>query len=325
MGKMLKALMAVGMAVLLATGCESAEVYSVKISTQNAETTPMVQSFRQLAASLKEKSGGRLNVEVYPSGVLGSDEDLIEQAMQGVNVVVLTDASRMSNYVPGMAVFGMSYFIDSYDEALAVTKTGVYAEWVKELREDNGIRLFSFNWFAGPRHAFINKEARTPEEFKGVRMRTGGGAAYFEGVSGLGATPVNMPLNETYSAISAQAIDGCEGTAIAAVSNRYFEVAKYCILTGHFQLINGLMCGEEWFNRLPKDLQDLMISEIEAYGIVESEMAQKATQTALDELKRQGMTLVEIDKKLFVEASNRGYEKLGLAELRKEIYAQIGK
>ena len=301
------------------------KVYTVKISTQNSETTPMVQSMHQLADSLKEKSGGRLNVEVYPSGVLGSDEDLIEQAMQGVNVVVLTDASRMSNYVPDMAVFGMSYFIDNYDEALAVTKTDIYAEWTRALSEENGIHLFSFNWFAGPRYSFINKEAKVPADFKGIRMRTGGGSAYFEGVTGLGATPVNMPLNETYSALSSKAIDGCEGTAIAAVSNRYFEVCSHCVLTEHFQLINGLMCGEEWFKTLPEDLQELISSEIEAYGIVESKMAQEETQKALEELKNQGMTLVEIDKTPFIEASNAGYEKLGLSELRKEIYTQSGK
>ena len=301
------------------------ETYTVKISTQNAETTPMVKTFRQLADSLMEKSNGRLKVEVFPSGVLGSDEDLIEQALQGVNVIVLTDASRMSNYVPDMAVFGMSYFINNYDEAIAVTKTDVYAEWTRALREENGIRLFSFNWFAGPRFAFINKEAKAPADFNGIRLRTGGGSAYFEGVTALGATPVNMPLNETYSAISSKAIDGCEGTAIAAVSNRYFEVCDYCILTEHFQLINGLMCGEQWFQTLPQDLQELMISEIEAYGIVESALAQEATQAALDELAQQGMTLVEVDKAPFVAASDAGYEKLGLSELRKEIYAQISK
>lgn len=301
------------------------QVYTVKISTQNAETTPMVKVFHQLADSLMEKSNGRLKVDIYPSGVLGSDEDLIEQALQGVNVVVLTDASRMSNYVPDMAVFGMSYFINDYDEALAVTKTDVYAEWTRELREDNGIRLFDFNWFAGPRFAFINKEAKIPADFNGIRMRTGGGAAYFEGVTGLGATPVNMPVNETYSALSSKAIDGCEGTAIAAVSNRYFEVCDYCILTEHFQLINGLMCGEAWFQTLPEDLQELMISEIAAYGEIESALAQEATQAALAELSNQGMTLVEIDKTPFIEASNAGYEKLGLADLRNEIYTMMGK
>ncbi len=136
---------------------------------------------------------------------------------------------------------------------------------------------------------------------------------------------MNMPLNETYSAISSKAIDGWEGTAIAAVSNRYFEVCDYCVLTGHFQLINGLMCGEKWFKTLPEDLQELMISEIEACGVIESEMAEEETQTALEELKKQGMTLVEIDKEPFIQASNAGYEKLGLADLRKESYTQIGK
>ena len=181
MKKAMKVLLTLAIAAFLVTNARAADrVYSVKISTQNAESTPMVRAFRQMAESLKEKSGGRLNVEIYPSGVLGSDEDLIEQAMQGVNVVVLTDASRMSNYVPDMAVFGMSYFIDTYEEALAVTKTDVYAKWAEELREENGIRLFAFNWFAGPRFAFISREAKTPAEFAGIRMRTGGGAAYFE-------------------------------------------------------------------------------------------------------------------------------------------------
>ena len=54
-------------------------------------------------------------------------------------------------------------------------------------------------------------------------------------------------------------------------------------------------------------------------------MAQEETQKDLEELKNQGMTLVEIDKTPFIEASNAGYEKLGLSELRKEIYTQIGK
>ncbi len=301
------------------------KVYDVKISTQNAEGSPMVETFHKLADSLNEKSGGRLNVEVFPSGVLGSDEDLIEQALQGANVMVLTDASRMSNYVPDMAVFGMSYFVDNYEEAQKVTKTETYANWVKQLQEENGIRLFAFNWYGGPRYCYVNKECHEPADFNGIRMRTGGGKAYFEGVTALGAIPVSMPLNETYSAISSKAIDGTEGTAIAAVTNQYYEVCDYCILTGHFQLINGLMCGENWFQTLPEDLQQLITDEVEAYGVVESEMVLGRTQQSIETLKEKGMTVVDVDMSIFSEAANTGYENLGLSELRAAIYEEIGK
>lgn len=312
-------------AVFAVNSFAKSDVYSIKISTQNGEGTPMVQAFRALAEDLNKKSEGRLNVEVFPSGVLGSDEDLIEQAIQGANIFVLTDASRMSNYVPDMAVFGMSYFVDNYDEALAVTKTATYEGWVKELVEENNIRLFTFNWYGGPRYCYINKEAHVPADFSGIRMRTGGGSAYFEGVTALGATPVNMPLNETYSAISTKAIDGTEGTAIAAVNNQYYEVCDHCILTGHFQLINGLMCGESFFQTIPEDLQQLICEDIEEFGIYESGLISEATKTALDTLAEKGMTLVDVDVSVFSEAANKGYENLGLSELRAQIYEEIGK
>ena len=300
-------------------------VYNVKLSTQNGEGTPMVETFYQLADSLKEKSNGRLVMEVFPSGVLGSDEDMIEQALNGANVLVLTDASRMSNYVPDMACFGLSYFLNGYEDALKILETDTYAGWVEELRENNGIRLFAFNWYAGPRYCFTNAECKTPEDFAGIRMRTGGGSAYFETVSALGATPLNMPINETYSALSSKAIDATEGTPVAAVSNRYFEVCKYVILTEHIQLVNGLMCGEKWFETLPEDLQQLLLDEIEAFGEVESALATDAQNAALQTLIDNGMTAVEVDKDIFVEASAQAYENLGLAEIRQELNSQIGK
>src|SRR4051794_21071134 len=96
------------LAALVAAGCSDkgsseetkteGKVYTLKMSTQQAETSPLVKGFYDLADRLEEKSDGRLKMEVYPSAQLGTDDDVIEQAEQGVNVAVLTDGSRMGLY-----------------------------------------------------------------------------------------------------------------------------------------------------------------------------------------------------------------------------------
>ncbi len=155
------------------------KVYTLKLSTQLNETSPMVEGFKQLAESVKARSEGRLVVEIYPSAQLGSDEDVIEQALQGVNVAVLTDGGRMGNYVNDIAIIGMAYFANNYDEVLAVTQSAKFAEWEKELSEENEIRILSFNWYDGGRHFFLNKEAYTPPaDLSGQRIRTPGAPAW---------------------------------------------------------------------------------------------------------------------------------------------------
>ncbi|MDR2780038.1 MAG: hypothetical protein LBB28_02825, partial [Synergistaceae bacterium] len=73
--------------------------YTLRVSTQMADSDPYCAGFRAIAERVAERTGGKLKVLVYPSAQLGSDEDVIEQALQGVNVAVVTDAGRMANYV----------------------------------------------------------------------------------------------------------------------------------------------------------------------------------------------------------------------------------
>ncbi len=301
------------------------KVYTLKLSTQLNETSPMVEGFKQLAESVKARSEGRLVVEIYPSAQLGSDEDVIEQALQGVNVAVLTDGGRMGNYVNDIAIIGMAYFANNYDEVLAVTQSAKFAEWEKELSEENEIRILSFNWYDGGRHFFLNKEAYTPADLSGQRIRTPGAPAWAESVAALGATPVAMPWGETYSAVQSKAVDGCEVQLTAALGSRIYEVLDYMIRTEHFQLINGLIVGERWFQTLPEDLQTILLEETKAAGEKNARYVQSKITETEKQLVEYGVKIIEPDVDAFVKASDAAYEKLGFGDLRKEIYAQIGK
>ncbi|MDR2390390.1 MAG: C4-dicarboxylate TRAP transporter substrate-binding protein [Planctomycetota bacterium] len=309
---------------LVAEGLLAGDSYVMKLSTQLNETTPMVRGFNQLAENVKARSNGRLTIQVYPSAQLGSDEDVIEQAMQGVNVAVLTDGGRMGNYVRDIGIIGMAYFADNYDDVLKVIEGPTYKSWEEGLVNE-GIRILSFNWYDGPRHFLTHAPIKTPADLKGQRIRTPGAPAWAESISALGATPVAMPWGEVYSAVQSKAIDGCEVQDTSTLGSRTYEVLKYRNKTAHFQLINGLIVGEIWFQTLPADLRQLLLAETKAAGQDNARLVERELVEIEKKLTEYGMVTTQPDVEDFKKAAEAAYAKLNFSDLRATIYKEIGK
>ena len=301
------------------------KVYELKISTSQTEQALITRNYQKLADVLNEKSGGRLKVTVFPSGQLGSDEDVLEQAIQGANVAVNTDASRMGQYVKDFSILMMGYFADNYDECYKITQTDTFKGWTDSLSKDHGIKILSFTFYDGPRHFMTNKPINTPDDLKGMRIRTIGQEVCTETIQAMGATPISMSWGEVYNGIQSKALEGCEAQNTSTYPSRLYEVCKYQSKTGHFQLMQGLICGQSWFESLPEDLQTLLVEtsievgqETAADVMTEADEAEKAMVEA-------GMTIVEPDLAPFKAAVDPVYEKLGYAELRDKLYKEIGK
>lgn len=300
-------------------------VYELKISTSQTEQALITRNYQKLADTLNEKSNGRLKVTVYPAGQLGSDEDVLEQAIQGVNVAVNTDASRMGQYVKEFSIFMMGYFADNYDECYKVTQTDIFKEWCDTLSKDHGVKILSFTFYDGPRQFMTNKEIKTPEDLKGERIRTIGQEVCTETIQAMGATPISMSWGEVYNGIQSKALDGCEAQNTSTYPSRIYEVSKYQTKTNHFQLMQGLICGESWFNSLPEDLQQLLEETAIEVGKETAAGVMAEIEEAEKKMEEAGMVISEPDVTPFKEAVNPVYEKLGYDELRAQLYEEIGK
>lgn len=306
-------------------GIAKEKTYLLKMSTQLNESHPMVEGFKEWAKRVKERTNGRLTIEVYPSAQLGSDEDVIEQALVGVNVAVLTDGGRMANYVKEIGIIGMPYIADNYDEVRAITESPTFQSFFEELEKENGIKVLSFNWYDGARHFLTNKPVRTPEDLKGVRIRTPGAPVWSKSVEALGATPVAMSWPDTYNAVQIGAIDGCEAQHTASYGLRIYEVLKYINKTRHFQLANGIIVGTKWFNSLPDDIQTILVDECVAVGKENAALVAKVADDYESKMVERGMQVIEPDIDAFKRAAESAYDVLGYSELRDKIYAEIGK
>lgn len=243
-------------------GENSKRKYELKVSTTQAESSIIVEGLQELAKKVEEKTEGGLKITVYPSSSLGVEEDIIDQAIQGMNVAVLTDAGRMADYVSEMGIFNMAYFVDNYDEALKVMETETFKGWKEDLITHD-LRILTFNYYDGARSFMGHKEAKTPNDLKGIVVRTPGAAPYVESMKAMGATPYNIAWSEVYNGIQTKSIDACEVQYTSAVSSHIYEVCKVVNKTEHINLLNCLVTSEIWFNKLPEEYKKILIETAE--------------------------------------------------------------
>ena len=322
MKKILVAVLALVMC-LAVSSVACAKTYELKISTTQTDSSMIYQGLKAAADEITEKTNGEVKVTIYPSSQLGGEEDMIDQAIAGIGVAVLTDAGRMSSYVNDIGIFNMAYFVNNYEDGLKVIATDTFKGWTDELI-DQGIRVLCFNYYDGARSFMQNKEVNTPEDLKGLVTRTPGAAPYNESISAMGATPYNVAWSEVYNSIQTKAIDACEVQYTSAVSSHIYEVCKYVAKTEHINLFNCLICGEAWFSKLPEEYQQIVLDACynNAYNNAQEIIAAQADmeKTLIDN----GMTVIEVDKTPFQEAAKAAYEKLGWTELRAKIYEEAG-
>lgn len=322
MKKVLALILALTLCMALATTA-SAATYDLKISTTQAEGSMIYAGLQAAADEIMEKTNGDLNVTIFPSSQLGGEEDMIDQAIAGIGVAVLSDAGRMSNYVNDIGIFNMAYFVDNYDDGLKVIDTDTFKGWSEEL-VGQGIRTLCFNYYDGARSFMSNKEAKTPEDLKGMVVRTPGAAPYNESIAAMGATPYNIAWSEVYNSMQTKAIDGCEVQYTSAVSTHIDEVCKYITKTEHINLFNCLICGEAWFSQLPADYQQIVLDACYNNALANARDIIAAQADMEKTLVDNGMTVIDVDKQLFKDAAATAYDKLGWTELRTKIYEEAG-
>ena len=307
-------------------GCsnkDSGKTFELKVSTTQSESSMIYDGLEKAAKNISERTNGAVKVSIYPSSQLGAEEDMIDQALQGMGIAVLTDAGRLSNYVNDIGIFNMAYFVDTYEDGCKVMETESFKNWDEQL-VGKGIRTLTYKYYDGARSFMGLKAYNTPSDLKGVVTRTPGAAPYVESITSLGATPYNIAWSEVYNSIQTKAIDACEVQYTSAASSAIYEVCDYVSKTEHINLFNMVICGESWFKKLPEEYQTIVMEEFDSCGYANAQEVIAAQAELEAKLVENGMEIVEVDLEAFKEAAKSAYEKLGWTELREQLYQESG-
>lgn len=298
--------------------------YVLKFNHVLSPNEPYHQGFLNWAERVKERTNGGLEIQVFHSAQLGVEEDIIEQIRQGVNVGQNTDSARLGNYVPGIAVMNGPYFVNSIEDVVKLSQLPTVKQWNEELATKYGLKVLSFNWVQGFRHFMTNKPIRSPEDLKGLRIRTPPAPIWQESVRALGAVPTAINFGEIYTALQQKAADGAELVYANIFGANLFEVLKYVSETKHFLLINFEVVSAKWFDSLPEEYQKILVEECDRAGLETSYGMEEGIPDFRKRAVEKGMTIIQdVGIEAFKEAGKAAYEVLGIADVREQIIKEL--
>ncbi len=317
----IKSIALAGLAASLMAGTALAADYTLSVNTALATTDPLYKGLEAFRDNVAEASDGALEVRLFPNSQLGPDEDVLEQARAGAPVAVVVDGGRLAVFVNEFGVLGAPYLANGYDGIRKVVTSDMFDEWATTLNDEAGLDVLSFNWWQGERHLLTKKPINGPDDLSGVRMRTPGAPVWTGTIEAMGATPTPMPWGEVYSAISSNVIDGAEAQLPAVVGAKLDEVITNITLTGHINLITGLITSAAWVDSLPENLQTILHEEALKAGDIASYGTRDALASLEQQLKDNGVMVEEIDVTPFKERTAVVYDNLGYGDLRDKLQA----
>lgn len=307
---------------LLAVGNSAHAAYQLNISIALSPQDPIAQAIVDAQQAIEERSEGELTIQLFPNSQLGSDEDVVEQIRSGANIAVLIDAGRLSEYQPELGILSAPYLVEDYRDYHQITNSPLYLDWVESLADSSGLRLLNYNWFQGTRQMLTQKEINTPDDLRGVRVRTINSPVWVNTIEAMGATATPLPWSEVYSALQLGSIDGAEAQLTGAEGQNLHEVITNIALTNHIHLLTGMATSEQWYQSLPEELRIILDEELLKAGEVASQATADEQEGVRERMEAAGVTFNEVDLDVFRERVGSVYEALGYDQYREQLLTE---
>jgi tripartite ATP-independent transporter DctP family solute receptor len=288
------------------------EVHTIRIAYLVSEE----QSSHLAALTYKEKlekeSDGRLKVELYPNGQLyPSDREAIEAVQLGNIEMTIPALAPLASFNKKFLVFDLPFLFNNHEAAYKALDGELGQELLKEL-EKNDLKglVFAENGF---RNMSNNTGAiEKPEDLQGLKFRTLENPVHTDTFKSFGANASPFAFGELYTALQQKTYDAMEAPISLYYTNKFYEVQDYLTMTGHVYAATILLMNNDFYNGLPKDLQELVVKASEEYRTEQRELAQKQDVEFLEKLKETGMKVNELtdeQREQFREAAKSVYDQ----------------
>jgi tripartite ATP-independent transporter DctP family solute receptor len=215
---------------------------------------PVHKAMEYMKERLEVLSGETVTIDIYPSSVLGSETQCIEQLQNGSLAMTKTSAAAMENFIPEMAVYGLPYVFRDGEHYWDVLNGSVGQDLLR-MGDDKFLRGLCY-YDAGSRYFYTSdKPTRTPDDLKGMKIRVMNPKTAMDMVKAMGGAPTPIAFGELYSALAQGAVDGAENNPPSFTSNKHYEICKHFTLDGHTRIPDMLMMSSKVWNRLDPQVQ----------------------------------------------------------------------
>ncbi len=315
----------------LLTLSTQALAYDVELSVgfENNSSEPFGQGVQKWKELLEERSNGTMTIKIFPNSLLGSKDDIMDMMVAGEPVCTLTDGAFFADRgVADMGIVFGPYLFETWEQAFKLNDSEWYKAQSDEVLKTAHLKILAANWKYGARHTLTTKPVNKVEDFKGLKIRVPTNIIQVKGFEVLGATPTPMPLGEVYTALQQGTIDGVENPLPVLYNGKFQEVAKYLLLDGHVFNVTNLVVGEDFWNSLNSEQQNLLVETCKDAGVYQNGVIDKVEDELLAKFKAEGVTIVDPSpelKKSLVDTAQKFYTLPEFSNWTPDLYNTVKK
>jgi len=285
----------------LIPGCgEESQVKILKLAHVLDTSHPVHKAMDFMAAKVDEKSQGKMRVDIYPSGQLGGERDLIELLQIGSLAMTKVSTSTMETFVPEMKVFSVPYVFRDETHLWNVLNGKIGRELLLA-GEPYLLRGLCY-YDAGSRSFYTrDRPIHTPSDLSGLKIRVMKSRTAFEMVRGLGGSATPISWGELYTALQQGVVDGAENNPPSFFLSKHYEVCRFYTLDEHTSVPDILLMSVYiWKSLLPQE-QKWLQEAIDESVVHERKLWKEASDHALSEVQKAGVEIIYPEKEIFRE------------------------
>lgn len=316
-------------AALALTGCggaavEQNETRTLILSLNQTEEHPSYIALQQFGDRLSERTGGRLDVEVYPNETLGAQQEVVQLVGDGAVDLAVVSGTQMENLSPAFQVLNLPTVFDDIDHQLEVINDdAVVGDLFTSLEASSNLTVLG-GLTQGSRHVYTKEgPVETPEDLAGQKIRVQESDIAIDMINAMGASATPMAYGEVYTAMQSGVLDGAENNEISYLSQNHNEVAKHMSLTNHLVGLDYVVMSTDLLEGLPGQDREIFEQEWTAASEHHAELWESETERVVDAAVESGTIMTEPDRQAFDEALQPVVEKYLESPQDREVYDAI--
>ena len=214
---------------------KTSKVINLRLAETHPADYPTTKGDYEFARIVKEKTKGRINIEVFPGAQLGEEKAVIEQVQLGAIDFTRVSVGPVAAFAPKLNSLQLPYLYRDSDHMVKVLTGKIGQDLLKELENS---QFYGIGWFDGGTRNFYTtkKQIKSINDMKGLKFRVMQSEVFVQMVENLGAVATPMPYGEVYSSLQTGVIDGAENNYPSYDTSSHFEVAKYYVEDGHLRV-----------------------------------------------------------------------------------------
>ncbi|QFK71264.1 DctP family TRAP transporter solute-binding subunit [Pradoshia sp. D12] len=249
-----------------------------------AENTPKGLTADKFATLVEKKTNGAIQVEVYPNSTLYSDGEELQALQNGDIEMIAPSFSKVTDWIPEWQVLDLPYLLKNYKDIEEIFTGPIKGELLGML-DEYGVKGLAF-WNNGFKQiTTAHSPVKLPDNLEGLTLRTMPSNMLKRQLNLVGAENRSASFDQVYSLLEREKLDGQENTISNIDSKGFYQVQDHMILSNHGILGYAVMINNEFWNSLPKNLQQAVIEamdEATAWNLTQSEQMNRESLAKLE-------------------------------------------